>query len=239
MFSPLPDPTSISRCSLRKVRLEALSGLFKTTSPEASASWGSSSTQPLPAHPPAPPTPLPSAGGTLAAGFCSPTPPRPLHRGLRRRTRTHAAMPEAARSFDRLCPGGRPFLCVEEILRDWAVLAKRHLAAPSPSPGSCSFCCSRSAHEPRGTPSLPVSPARSCGNSRNEEGKTLPPFWERGSRDGPRPPAGRAGREQQRDERGSLPTWPRRVSTSSWSLSASPGNVGPRPPGEKRPTHRQ
>lgn len=53
-------------------------------------------------------------GRSSGQGFPAPclsrpcSPPPPAARG-----RTHAAMPETPRSFDRLCPGGRPFLCRE------------------------------------------------------------------------------------------------------------------------------
>lgn len=64
------------------------------------------------------PAPLRGAGQEDSAGFPyslsqpASLPALPPELGAR----THAAMPETPRSFDRLCPGGRPFLCREESL---------------------------------------------------------------------------------------------------------------------------
>lgn len=128
-------------------------------------------------------------------------------------------MPAAARSFDRLCPGGRPFLCVEEILRDWAVLAQRHLAAPFPTPPGELLFLSEQKHS--GAPRLPtlppvrkVKPSHLFGNRAPATVLVHLPGALEGSSSG-------------MSRMSHLPTSPCRARTSSQPLSAAPADVGP------------
>lgn len=139
-------------------------------------------------------------------------PPALPKQGLR--VCTHAAMPETPRSFDRLCPGGRPFLCMEKTLYGSAVLAEGTLSATLPLPGKLlllsqaktlpwhqtehlqhlqnTACASPCTH----TLGMARNEGQTSQNRKSLVGKTILPFLEWGSLDGsaPHPSVGHAGR---------------------------------------------